>query len=158
MLRNIKIFSLIILLAVVSSCAPEKPVFSEVVEFDKLGWNRFNELKFDVNIKDNSFPYVFKFNTKFTDEYPNSYLKIQLEKANEDGESYVKVFSIPVKNLNGNFIEEAKDGTYSVNTILINQMYFSSPGDYQIIIEQLMPKFDTEGIESVEFIIEKRSE
>jgi len=137
------------------SCNQEAPILQEKTNFDKIGWNRFKYLEYSPEIVDNSVPYIFTLKLSFTDEYEYNYFKFQLSKE-YGGETYVKVFSIPVKNQEGVFLEKVKDGIYTVNTILSKQIYFSSPGKYLITIEQLMPKFNTKGIKSAEFIIEKQ--
>lgn len=151
-------FIFLILLSTIltlKSCVPEKPIFQEKVEFDKLGWNRFKELKFAPEVKDVSHAYTFMLNVHFTDDYFYNYLQIQLKKESMDGESYVKLFSLPVKSSSQVFLEPKTNGIYEIKTVLSNQIYFSSPGIYQITIEQLMPKFDAKGVKSVELIIQK---
>ena len=139
------------------SCTKEPPVLQHKTEFKNEEWNRFKYLEYKSEISDNSVPYSFTLKLEFTEEYNHKYFKIQLSKENE-GESYVKIFSIPVKDSEGEFLEKEVDGIFKVNTILSRQIYFSTPGKYLITIEQLMPKFDTKGIKSAEFIIEKREE
>ncbi len=158
MIQKLKIFILLITVVFISSCAKEELVFQEKVEFDYFGWNRFKELKFSPEIEDNSSPYIFKLKLRLTDDYAYNYLQIQLKKENNEGESYVKLFSLPIKDRNQVFLEQAIDGVYEINAILSNQIYFSTTGTYQITIEQLMPKFDAKGVKSVEFIIIKRKE
>lgn len=138
-----------------TSCVPEKPIFQEKVEFDYLGWNRFKELKFTPEVVDASVPYTFMLKVRYTDEYFYNYLEIQLKKESMDGESYVKLFSLPVKSRNQEFLEPEVEGVYEIQTVLSSQIYFSSPGTYYITIEQLMPKFDARGVQSVELIIQK---
>ena len=157
LMRIYKYFILLFVLVTLASCTQEPPILQEKTEFGKAGWNRFKYLEYSPEIVDNSVPYIFTLKIEFTEEYDHNFFKIQLSKES-NGESYVKIFSIPVKSREGLFLEKAKDGIYKVNAILSRQIYFSSPGKYLITIEQLMPKFDTKGIKSVEFIIEKRSE
>lgn len=138
-----------------ASCIKEPPVLQQKTEFDELGWNRFKYLEYKPEITDISTAYSFTLKLEVTDKYEHNIFKIQLSKES-GGESYVKIFTIPIKDQQGNFLEKPKDGIYKVNAILSRQIYFSSPGTYLITIEQLMPKFDTKGIKSAEFIIQKR--
>ena len=156
MIRNILILFLLLTMATLSSCTEEPPILKEKTDFGPQGWNRFKYLEYSPEITDNSIPYIFTLKLEFTDEYDHSFFKIQLSKE-FGGESYVKVFSIPIKNREGVFLENPENGIYKVTIVLSRQIYFSSPGKYIITIEQLMPKFDTKGIKSAEFIIEKRT-
>ena len=156
MTRNIQLLFLLIPLGTLSACTQEPPILQEKTEFGNTGWNRFKYLEYSPEIIDNSIPYIFTLKVGFTDEYDHNFFKIQLSKE-LGGESYVKVFSVPIKNREGVFLENPENGIYKVTIVLSRQIYFSSPGIYQVTIEQLMPKFDTKGIKSAEFIIEKRS-
>jgi len=151
--------SIFLFLAVIlaSSCTKEKTVFQKKTEFDYLGWNHFKVLEYKPQIKDISKAYIFTLKLELTDKYNYNYLRIQLSKTNGQ-ESYVRVFSIPVKNQQNEFLEKAENGIYHITAILSRQIYFSSPGKYQISIKLLMPKFDTKGIKSVDFSIKKRNE
>jgi gliding motility-associated lipoprotein GldH len=141
-----------------TACGGNELVFQEQHTFDKHGWNRFKEIYFNPEITDISKPYVVKLQLRLTDKYPYDYMQVQFSKESSDGESYVKLFSIPVKGLDGEFIEPAKDGIHEVNGILTSQMYFNKPGTYKIGIKQIMPKFDTPGVESIILILEKRND
>lgn len=141
-----------------ASCTQEPPILQQKTVFDNAAWNRFHYLEYKPKIIDNSAPYIFTLKMELTKEYPYNFLKIQLDKTSNDGEEYVKIFSIPVKDQDGKFLEEPQDGIYHVSAILTRQMYFSSPGKYQINIEELMPPYYLKGVKSAEFIIQKRSE
>jgi gliding motility-associated lipoprotein GldH len=157
-MRIYKYIFLFLTIILTTSCTKEKVVFQEKIEFDYLGWNRFKELTFSPEIEDVSATYIFKLNLRLTDKYAYNYLQIQLKKESTDGETYVRLFSLPIKDRNKVFLEKAKDGIYEINAILSNQMYFSKAGVYQITIEQLMPKFDAKGVKSVEFLVIKRKD
>jgi len=157
-MRIYKYISLFFILITLASCSKEPPILQQKTVFDNAAWNRFEYLEYSPMIIDNSTPYIFTLRVECTEDYPYNFLKIQLDKTSKDGEEYVKVFSIPVKDQNGVFLEEAQDGIYHVTAILTRQMYFSSPGKYQINIEELMPPYYLKGVKSAEFIIEKRIE
>ncbi len=142
---------------ILASCTKEPPILQQKTVFEKSEWNRFKYLEYKPEINDNSTPYIFALKLELTKDYPYNYLKIQLDKTSSDGEEYVKIFSIPVKDENGVFLEEEKDGIYYINMILSRQIYFSSIGKYQINIEELMPPYYLKGIKSAEFIIEKHT-
>jgi len=158
MIRAINIVLLLLSILILPSCIKEPPILQHKTEFKKSEWNRFKYLKYRPEIIDNSAPYIFQLNMEFTDDYPYNYLKIQLDKTSSNGEEYVKIFSIPVKDRHGVFLEKKKDGVYRVNMILSRQIYFSSPGKYEVNIEELMPPYYLKGVKSAEFIIEKRTE
>ena len=157
MIKPKNIILLFISVLVFTACTKEPPVLQEKTSFKNAKWNRFKYLEYKPEINDNSTPYIFTLKLEFTKDYPYNYLKIQLDKTSSDGEEYVKIFSIPVKDQNGVFLEEEKDGIYYINMILSRQIYFSSTGKYQINIEELMPPYYLKGVKSAEFIIEKRT-
>ena len=158
MIQYTKLVFLFLALLIFTSCTKPPPVLQHKTKFDNTGWNRFTYLEYQPEIIDNSTAYIFTLKLEFTEEYPYNFLKIQLDKTSSDGEEYVKVFSIPVKDQNGVFLEKAENGVFHVNMILSRQIYFSSTGKYQINIEQLMPPYYLKGVKSAEFIIEKREE
>jgi len=129
----------------------------EKTEFDNQGWIYGKNLEYHPEIIDNSSAYMMTLKLEFTEYYPHNFLKIQFDKQSTDGESYVKIFTIPIKDQNGVFIEKPINGIYHVNAVLSRQIYFSSPGKYAITIEELMPNYYLKGIKSAEFIIEKRT-
>ena len=155
-MRVFKYFIFLFVIATLTSCTQEPPILKEKTEFGKAGWNRFKYLEYSPEIVDNSVPYIFTLKMEFTEEYEHNYFKIQLSKES-GGESYVKIFSIPVKDREGVFLEKVENGVSKVSTILSQQIYFSSPGKYQIIIEELMPPYYLKGVKSAEFIIKKRT-
>ncbi len=147
---------LFLLLATLFSCGGNEVVFRETKTFDNPGWNRFKELTFTPEIQDISKTYLIKLHLELTDNYPFEYMQVQFTKSSADGESYYKIFSIPVKGLDGKFLVDTEDGVHNVTGILTNQFFFNKAGTYTITIKQLMPKFNTPGVKSVELIIEKR--
>jgi gliding motility-associated lipoprotein GldH len=157
-MRRIQILITALILTLLSACGGNELVFQEQHQFDKHGWNRFKEIYFNPEISDISKPYVVKLHLRLTDKYPYDYMQVQFSKESADGEGYIKMFSIPVKGLDGEFIVPAKDGIHEVKGVLTSQMYFNKPGTYKIGIKQIMPKFDTPGVESISLILEKRND
>lgn len=154
-LINHIILSLMLLTLI--SCGGNEVVFRETKNIDKPGWNRFKELTFTPEIQDISKAYLVKLHLQLTDKYPYDYMQVQFTKSSSDGESYYKIFSIPVKGEDGKFLVDAKNGIHNVKGTLTNQFFFNKAGKYTITIKQLMPKFNTPGVKSVELIIEKRN-
>jgi len=148
----------LLILISLTACTHEPPILQEKTDFGKQGWVYGHDLEYHPIITDNSSAYIFTLKIQFTKEYPFNYLKLQLIKENDEGESYVKIFSIPIKDKNGTFLEKEKDSVHYVNAILSRQIYFSSAGKYNIQIKELMSGYYLKGIKSIEFIIEKRSE
>ena len=155
-MRIYRYFILLAILTTLASCSQEPPLLQEKTVFGNQGWIYGKNLEYHPEIIDNSSAYIITLKLEFTEDYPHNFIKIQFDKQSTDGESYVKIFTIPIKDKNGVFIEKPIDGIYYVNTILSRQIYFSSPGKYDITIEELMPNYYLKGIKSAEFIIEKR--
>jgi len=155
-MQNHKYIFLLFILSSFVSCTRELPLLQEKTEFGNQGWIYGKNLEYHPEIIDNYSAYIITLKLEFTEDYPHNFIKIQFDKQSTDGESYVKIFTIPIKDKNGVFIEKPIDGIYYVNTILSRQIYFSSPGKYDITIEELMPNYYLKGIKSAEFIIKKR--
>ena len=156
-MKKIQIALFVFITSLMISCGGNEVVFQEAHQFDKFGWNRFKEIYFEPQIQDVSKTYLVKLHLRLNDKYPYDYMQVQFTKESSDGESYIKMFSLPVKGLDGEFLDNPGDSIHIVKGILTNQMFFNKPGKYKIGIKQIMPKFDTPGVESVRLIIEKRN-
>lgn len=152
-----KHLAFIFILITLASCTHEPPILQEKTEYGKQGWVYGHDLEYHPMITDTDAAYVFRLKIQFTKDYPFNFLKLQLVKENNEGESYVKIFSIPVKDSNGVFLEKEEKGIYHMNAILSRQIYFSTAGKYHIQIKELMSGYYLKGIKSIEFNIQKRS-
>ena len=147
------IFLIFICLFFLIACKTESKISSKQV-FDYNTWNKFNSLELVASI-----PEAAKYQTKVRFEYTSNYeytdLKIQYELISPDGESKLSYVNIPVIDKNGKNLGK-KNGEFMVVEHIISKAdNFNTKGEYKIIIDNQMPKFDTENIVSLEVILEE---
>ncbi len=115
-------------------------------------WNSFDdvELKTKIDI-DKTYQLKVIIYVKQDFEQPN--FSFGFSQNSEDGESIYFNYKIPIKNKEGNFIENIENNVYKYILIIRNKTVFNSDGEYTFKFENLMNKYNVKGVHKIELQI-----
>ena len=101
-----KLFIIISLLVLIASCARE-PAIVHSFEMKNNGWGKFSNLEFNQGSFKKNKAYSIRLDLVIDDNYPDPLFEFQLLIESEEGESWNKVFSVAIKDDDGNFLERS---------------------------------------------------
>lgn len=146
-------FSTLILLAIYSCSSQKIEMYTQ--NFDRNTWNKFHAIEFKLPVLETGI-YKTSVGVTLSKDFEYSDIKIQYEKNSPDGESTISYHSIPTTKSELVKIEELEDGSKKIEMVIFEKEAYKMKGDYSFVIENMMPKFETTGIKSMEFKIEKQ--
>jgi len=148
-----KLFPIFVLILLISSCGKQAK-FVHNFEMNDKGWEKFNNLHFTQNSFVKNKAYSVNLDLVIDENYTESSFEFQLLIESEEGESWNKVFAIPIKDKEGNFLIEKKNGVFNYHILLLKAKYFNEKGNYSFEVVNLNPKLVTKGIKKISFIFE----
>ena len=152
--KSILILLSVTLLLLTSSCSNQK-VFEEHYKFEDFSWNRFDFVKFEVNIEDTEIEYDMYLNFRHLPEYPYPNFNFNFTIYTPSDEMRTSDFEIDLFDKQGERISECL-GDYCDLKIPVRKGFrFSEPGIAKFEIENKMTKLETPGVMEVGLIIEK---
>jgi gliding motility-associated lipoprotein GldH len=136
------------------SCANNK-VFEQYHKFEKFSWNRFDFVKFEVNIEDMETDYDIYLSFRHLPEYPYHNIDFNFTIYTPSDEMRTSDFEIDIFDKQGERLSECL-GDYCDLKIPVRKGFrFSEPGLAKFEIENRMTKLETPGVIEVGLIIEK---
>ncbi len=137
-----------------TSCSNQK-VFDEYYKFDNFSWNRFNFVKFEVNIEDTETEYDIYLNFRHLPEYPYPEFNFNFTIYTPSGEMRTMDYEIGLFDKEGQRLSECL-GDYCDLKIPVRKGFrFSEQGIAKFEIENKMTKLETPGVMEVGLIVEK---
>jgi len=121
-------------------------------QFDKDKWNSFNDVELKTKVE-NKKAYQIKVVISLSENFQQSNFSFGLIQNSQDGESIYSNFKIPIKDSEGNFIEDKKGDYYIYPLLIRNKTLFNSEGEYNFIFQNLMNKYDVFGVHQIELVI-----
>lgn len=149
-----KYFALFGLLILMVSCTHDQ-AFVHKFDMKNHGWGKFSNLEFHQGSFVQNEAYSLQLDLVIDENYRESLFEFQLLIESEEGESWNKVFSIAIKDDDGNFLAENNNGTLIYHEVLLKTKYFNEKGNYSFEVVNLNSKIITKGIKSIAFIFEK---
>ena len=147
-MKVMKKIAFTVFLILAFSCGREKTEYR--FDFDKVGWKKFDNLKFSVDNFDPDKLYGISLELLFDENYKVKTFDFQLLIDNNDGESWNKIFSLKVRDREGKLKgEKTRDNKYRFVSTLVKRKYFHEKARYDFTIVNLNPKIITEGIYSL---------
>jgi gliding motility-associated lipoprotein GldH len=138
---------LILLIPCFLSCSNSDEYILKM-NFENNKWNKFKTVEFKLFLN-KAVEYQSKIVIEYLPEYEYSDLKLQYEFICPDGESRLNYYTIPVVDSKGNKLGKPKNGHLIAERIISKNEISNSEGEYKILIDNFMPKFDTESILSI---------
>ena len=121
--------------------------------FENSTWNKFKTIGFKFQML-KGVQYQTKIKVEYLPQYEYSDLKIQYELISPDGESKLSYYTIPMIDAQGKSLGKSKDGHLVTETIVSKKDFINSVSEYKILIDNVMPKYNTENILSIEVEME----
>ena len=154
-----RIFSSILLLLslLVSSCSSKQDNIVIYKEFPNQEWERFEYLQGNFNVNKAS-KYDIIVEVSVDDNYPNIYdthqsdcpllFNLTINNPNGNGKRS-KDYKLTLKDKDGNWKADKKDGCYVFKLPIIGEMSFNEKGTYDFKLENKYPKDPLQGIKSL---------
>lgn len=137
------------------SCSGDKTVFEEYQKFEKLSWNRFNILSFNMPVTDISMAYDIYINVRHLPEIPNKSISINLTLYSPSGDMRSVDFAIALRDADGNPLSNCL-GDYCDRLMLLRSDFkFHEPGEVRFEIENKYSKVDLPGILEIGLIVKE---
>lgn len=127
---------------------------SELIQrsFFNNTWERFDYLRNDVEIKEET-TFDLSMQVSFTDEYPYDYFSMVFTVFTKEGNPYrSKGYKFSLKDKEGHWNSELKDGSYTFDFPINKQFLITDPGNYRFQIEYRMPITPLVGIKELTLI------
>jgi gliding motility-associated lipoprotein GldH len=124
---------------------------SELIQrnFFNNTWERFDYLRNDVEIKEET-TFDLSMQVSFTDEYPYDYFSMVFTVFTKEGNPYrSKGYKFSLKDKEGHWNSELKDGCYTFDFPINKQFLITDPGTYRFQIEYRMPITPLVGIKEL---------
>jgi gliding motility-associated lipoprotein GldH len=147
MMKTIK--SLLVLLSVILlfSCTGDKH-FEQAHNFNEATWHRFDILSFDLPIKNTTNEHTIQAIIRHTDKLEHDRIPLHFIMTFPSGEERIWEQTLVIRDRDGNLQGVWKDGLYEVVVPVRTRMRFREAGNCNITVEQIIPKYDTQGIAS----------
>lgn len=134
------------------------PVYSCYVDIDPAGWNRLDNVEFEIMHRDST-PivgngYDIMLNVRHTSSYRYRNLALAIETVDVEGVQTVDTISIPISNSAGKWEGRGSYGIYETSTILKKDV--SIPEGYTISVSPAMNENPLTGIVNTGIIVSKR--
>lgn len=102
-------------------------------------WERFDFVSTNIEVAE---PTTFDLSLRisFTDDYPYDYIDLVFAVLTNEGDRYrAKGYKPKLKDADGNWSSELKDGCYTFTLPINKELLINDPGIYRFQIEQKMP-------------------
>ena len=153
MKNNAKSLFLISLIICLFSCRNHDTIFEKRVVFKNNSWNRFEILKFNVQVEDTIPEYDIYCTVRHASFYPYSNLLINFSLSMPNSEERVQEHNLKLRAKNGTFLGNGMGDIWDISIPLMTHFTFPHAGDFHFEVENLMTKYETEGIMEFGLII-----
>ena len=153
------LYSIVLLLSLfLSACSNKQDNIVIYREFENQEWERFEYLTGDFSVNKTSQKYDVVMEVAVNNSYPNIYenhqsdapLLFNLAIKNPDGNGgRSKDFRFTLKDKDGNWKADNKNGYYIFRLPIMGEMTFSENGSYSFKVENKYPKDPLQGIKSI---------
>ena len=118
-------------------------------------WERFDYVTKDIEIT-KATTYDLSLRISFTDDYPYNEIQMIFTVFDENENPYrAKGYKFALKDEEGNWNVEKKDGCYTYTLPINKQLTITDPGKYQFRLEQKMPITPVVGVKELTLLNNK---
>ncbi len=137
------------------SCKDNARMAEQFHTLEDAKWHRFDKLNFSLNITDTKNDYDVKAVFTLNEQYMYDNLPIHVV-MDMNGEERINELKMGFRDAEGNLLRgEKKEGKYVIEVPLFRSLRFNSEGACKFVVEQIIPKYDTYGIEKFGIVIDK---
>lgn len=151
--NNVLMFFLISLL--IFSCSGDKKVFEDYRKFDNLSWNRFNFLKFEMNVEDVTKDYDIYINVRHLPEAPYKKMELVMSVYTPSGDMRTGSYTLDFKDTEGHQLSKCMGDYCDLLAPLRKSIRFYEAGKVRIEIENKYTKLEMPGILEVGIIVKE---
>lgn len=126
----------------------------QVHVFEQNTWLKFSPVVFEIPSPAKTKPYHIRLKVNYTELFPSSDLPVVVTLRTPSGEERIIKKRIWLKSLDHQPKGEASNGHYSLDVVLWYEFVFREKGIYHLTLESDHPKYQAEGILSVEAIVQ----
>ena len=152
------ILSIVAITLMLASCSNKQDNNVISRSFTNEEWSRFDYLNGEIDIKDVPAKYDIVMEVVLNEIYPNAYensrhdcslkFNMTIKNPNDNG-SRSRDYNYNLKDKEGNWKADKKDGYYTFKLPIISGMTLGEEGIYQFKIENKYPKDPLQGIKSI---------
>lgn len=150
----IRLICLSLMTCFILSCE-QNFLFEEEKTIPEGMWAYRDTLNFAFTVTDTSALYNMYVDFEHADTFPNQNIYVKLHTLFPGGKRLGKTRSFDLFNMQGASNGQCSGGQCRVRSLLQDNAYFNTPGEYVITLEQFMRRDPVPGIRSVGLVIEK---
>jgi gliding motility-associated lipoprotein GldH len=139
-------FILLCLLFFFISACTDSRLVERVHDFDNATWHRFNILSFDLPVNSTVDEYTMEAIVRHTSHLEQDRIPIHFIMTFPSGEERIWQQTIVIRNRDGIYQGVRKEGIYEVVVPVRTRLAFRETGNCNISVEQIIPKYNTQGI------------
>jgi len=124
--------------------------------FENNSWERFKPIRFDIDVSHPEDDYSINLFVSFTEDFNSEDFIISYRIASPSGEIRSGEKMLKVKSIYGNFTKQKNVKNPEYNISLVPYITFHKKGSCIVEIENLIPKFESQGIRSLSIELKKR--
>lgn len=141
-----------------SSCSSEKTVFEEYKKFEKLSWNRFDVLSFQMDVEDIDQNYDLFIHLRHFPGFPHKEMLVNLTIYSPAGDMRSTDYTLRLKDSEGESLSNCMGDYCDLLIPLRSDFSFYEPGIAKFDVENKYSKVDLPGIIEIGFIVKQASE
>lgn len=150
-----KISGLVILALVFMTGCNRGKIFEQHQKMDRLVWNRFDMVNFEVDVEEITTGYDFYVAIRHITDVPYRQLDLSFYLEGPDGSSVAKDVTVPLRDKEGELLGKGLGELWDVETLAKENQRFSEPGRCKIEISSRMQQTDLVGVLEVGLIVRK---
>jgi gliding motility-associated lipoprotein GldH len=136
------------------SCSPGA-FYKDFHKFEKLSWNRFDFLKFEMPVEASSQEYDIYFRVRHLPEFPYKELEINFTMFLPSGEMRTADHILQFASRDGELFSECMGDYCDIDFLMRKSFVFTETGTVRFEIENKNTKFETPGIIEAGVIVKK---
>ncbi len=145
MVKHNSIFIVILSTFLLISCRNNQPqIISK--NFPETGWHRFDKLSFDMQIANVKNNYSISAIIKHSPDMEYDRIPLHIIMTYPSGEERIWEQIIKIRDKDGNLNGVLKDGVVDLEVVIRSKLAFNETGKIKLLVEQIIPKYDTPGI------------
>jgi gliding motility-associated lipoprotein GldH len=143
--------TLFLLIILMTSCT-NKEVFKQYNTFDKVSWNRFDILQFEVPVKAGNY-LDFILALRHHTYYPYDYLDANITFYPPSGGMRSAEYHFELKDKNGDWKADGMGELWDIELPIRDSLYFNKDGICKVRVENKMTRIETPGIMEIGLIV-----
>jgi gliding motility-associated lipoprotein GldH len=147
-----KLLLLAVVFTFLLSACDNRTVFKQYKTFDKVSWNRFDILLFEVPVKAGD-ALDFKLALRHHTYYPYDYIDANITFYTPSGEMRSADYHFELKDENGRWKANGMGELWDIELPVREELRFQKDGICKVRVENKMTKIETPGIVEVGLIV-----